>query len=475
MSFTGEFLKNIDLSRLPNDGFFKIGYRSNEFLEKSIIIGRERNIYLPSKDVHKAYFAIVDLDDIIASHNEKTFESSKNYPLNEDGRNLNDRNYSDDLNAQAKVQTVAQSLEPNLIISTGAGADGTPVITIDGIVVSGNNRVMSLKLSDQKLKYREVLAKELRNGGYGLPSDYSATNTFKIVRPRSADLEWNFNFPVLVRIDVDFPAYKTEEMSKYNVESKKSERGIDKAIKISRQLLDNEQCKSLLITLISQQETVSELYNDPNDVNKYRNILIDCNLINENELSKYFIGNTFSPEGKVLYSTILSSLVLSPNTLKISQNSGVKSATRALVNAIIPAINNANLEVGSLQNEMNNALLIQNAMVASGIKEVDVFVRQQKMFEDKSVSIDLKSSAINYWMNQKANDLKKILKSYNESMESNQGDNLFGTPMTPEEIFNAKFIETLPDPVKSTLLNRFNKTEELSERDLLLNKIKDSS
>lgn len=471
---TGEKLLKIDLSHLPNDGNFKIGFRSNEFLKKSIMLGRERSIHLPSKDVHKAYFAIVDLYDIIASHNENTFQTSQGYPVNEDGRNINDRNYSDDKNAQSKVKTVAQNLQPNLIISTGAGADGTPIITIDGIVVSGNNRVMSLKLSDKKMFYREVLQRELRAGGYGLPNGYMATNDFKITRPRSADLIWKFQFPVLVRIDIDFPAYKTEEMSKYNVESKKSERGIDKAIKISRQLLDNTNCKNQLINLISQQETVSELYNNPQDVIKYRSILIDCNLINENELSKYFSGNTFSPEGKVLYSTILSSLILYPNTLKISQNSGVKSVTRSLVNAIIPAINNSNLELGSLQESINNAIIIQNAMVASGIKEIQTYVMQQEIFEDLSVDIDFKSSVVNYWMNQRANDFKKILASFNDSMEANQSDNLFGDTMSPEKIFQAKFVDPLPENIKNILVKRFdtNPTEEVSEKQIILNKIK---
>ena len=41
----------------------------------------------------------------------------------------------------------AQNLEPERLITTSRTPSGSPIITIDGIVVSGNNRTMSLKLA----------------------------------------------------------------------------------------------------------------------------------------------------------------------------------------------------------------------------------------------------------------------------------------------------------------------------------------
>ena len=60
---TSESLKTYDLSKIRNDGNFKIGYR-NSFLDTPILIGREREIILPNREKHKSYFALVSLDNI---------------------------------------------------------------------------------------------------------------------------------------------------------------------------------------------------------------------------------------------------------------------------------------------------------------------------------------------------------------------------------------------------------------------------
>ena len=163
-----------DFSNLNDNGFVKVGFRSKYFLESAIIVGRERSIVFPDGKTHKSFFAIVELDNILASHNENNFASTKGYPTDKEGRNVNDRNYATDKNAQARVMNVAENLNPNIMVSTNATSSGTPIVSIDGIVVSGNNRTMSLKLAqknnDKRLKYthyKNVLRDELLEGGYG--------------------------------------------------------------------------------------------------------------------------------------------------------------------------------------------------------------------------------------------------------------------------------------------------------------------
>jgi len=459
-----EKLRELDLSRFSNHGNFKLGYRK-EFLEKSpILIGRERVLVLPNMEKHRAIFCIVELSSIIASNNEKTFASTENYPVTSNGRNINDRNYEGDLNAQMKVQKVAQNLEPNILISTTATEESTPIITIDGVVISGNNRTMSLKLAEadhyrKYLDYKDVLIKELKFGGYGFDSNLPA----RIIHNSDIDLGSGmmakFLRPVLVRIDLDFPAYVTEEMNKFNVDSKKSEREIDKAIRIAQQLEDNEQCKKRLIELISTQEIVSELYKSKDSVDRFKRILLDCNLMNENQIANYFTGNTLSGNGKTMYQIILSSLVLKPDTLEISQNSGVVSATNKVINAVIPAIKNENFEIGGLNRDINEAILVQNKMVASNIKDISEYVNQPELFEVVN-ELTYKSATINYFLTQaRLNKFKDILTLYNESMEKNQGADMFGEPLSPDYIFEATFVKELPSEVKSVFDKRFKKEE----------------
>jgi hypothetical protein len=465
-----EFKNNIDLiksfktDKLKNAGYFKIGYRKDEFLKNNIVVGRERDLIFPTHEKRKSYFAIVDLETIIASHNEKTFSNSEFYPTNEQGRNTNDRNYNGDKNAQAKVVSVAEKLNPNIIITTSPTASGTPIITIDGIVVSGNNRVMSLKLAKADYKevfenYTKTLFEELTYGGYGI----SMEQVYNKVKN-----------PILVRIDIDFHSYITGELNKYNKSRGKSERQIDLSVRLSQQLKDNEACKNSLINLISEQEIVSELYNDRNSVNKFKKILLDCNLITENELSGLFTENSLTENGKVLYETILISLVLDAKSIEISQNEGIKSVTKHIVNAIIPLIKNKNLSDGNLIIEVNNALIMQNDMISSGYKNLEQYITERTIFDEKEPFKTDKAIIINSFLNQRSNTFKNLLLRYNKSVEENLGESLFGDNLTPDEIFAKVFIdESNPAllkaiELKNKTIESESKTSDLTENNISL-------
>lgn len=447
-----ELIRKIDSGKLSNAGYTKVGYRANKFLKSKIFVGREREIVFANEERHESYFAIVELDEILASHNEKTFGNTENYPTDETGRNVNDRNYATDKNAQAKVISVAQKLNPNIIVSTSATSSGTPIITIDGIVVSGNNRTMSIKIAAASYaeifeKYKNTLYNELSFGGYGIDAEIIKT----------------FVKPILVRFDTSFPSYITSELNKYNKSRGKSEKGIDVAIRLARQLKDNSSCQNSLIQLVSEQEVVSEIYNDRSAIVRLRKILLDCNIITENEISAMFSGNTLTDTGKILYETLLLSLVLEPNAIEISQNDGVKSATKTIVNAIIPLIKNKQLSTGSLIENVNMALLIQNDMISRGYNELEKYIGQQKLFESDYLKADEKSVILNWFMNQTVNLLKNTLIKYNNSMESNTGESIFGDNLTPDEIF----AETFEKQTEAKILGLF-KTLKAPEKELSL-------
>ena len=121
------------------------------------LLGRKIKLKIPTGEIRDGQFAIVELDEIKASHNEKTFQNTEGYPLDANGENINDRNYQADVNAQNKVREFAMDLQPDRLITTGVTPSGTPIINVDGIVVSGNNRTMSLKLtlSEYPEKYED--------------------------------------------------------------------------------------------------------------------------------------------------------------------------------------------------------------------------------------------------------------------------------------------------------------------------------
>jgi hypothetical protein len=458
-----DYTMSYDLASIPNMGFTKVGFNEGFLNNTNVLIGRERNIIFPSNEKHRSYFAIVELSEIKASHNEITFGNTVGYPVDETGRNVNDRNYSGDENAKAKVISVAQNLDPDIIVSTSATASGTPIISIDGIVVSGNNRTMSLKLAKHSFEdsyedYKRVLFEEISAGGYGFKPTL-ATQLFSGEKIKVSggfyDSKYiQFTAPVLVRIDVDFKGYTMEELNKYNQSRSKTERQIDQSIRLSNQLKGNEGCKNSLIQLVSEQETVSDLYNDKAAVTRYKKILLDCGLITENQIAQLFTQTSLTDVGKSMYETILLSLILDAKALEISQNDGIKSLTKGIVNAIIPLVKNNSFKEGSIIPYISDALYIQNDLVNNGYSSINQYLKEQTLFGEEDNYKNLKPIVLNILINQGVKFFKNLVIKYNSALESNLGASMFGDNLSPDEIFNQIFIKEIGNDTLS-LINKY--------------------
>ena len=198
------------------------------------------------------------------------------------------------------------------------------------------------------------------------------------------------------------------------------------------------------------------MYNDRAAVGRFKNILVSCNIISENEISGYFTDFSLTETGKILYQTLLVSLVLNPTVIEISQNDGVKSATKSIVNAILPLIKNKGYETGTIINELNNAMLVQNAMVAAGYEKLSEFITENSLFEEEIGYKNEKAFVLNWFLNQRVNELKTATQKYNNSLESNQGGSLFGDALSPDEIFNTIFTQAVDKDVQ-TAIKTFNK------------------
>ena len=457
-------LIDADISKLSNNGFTKVGYRKKHFLETAIILGRERDIVFPNEENHKSYFAIVELDELLASHNENNFSSTEGYPVDETGRNVNDRNYAADKNAQARVIKVSQNLNPNITISTNATASGTPIITIDGVVVSGNNRTMSIKRAKNSFPevydlYKKVLLEETSWGGFGIDGNVMSAillNDDIILKGSSYNNRKSIKIknPLLVRIDVDFSEYTSTQLNKYNKTTKKSEREIDVAIRLSQQIKENEGCKKSLIDLVSELDIVSELYNNSTYIAKYKKILLNCNIITENDIAGNFKDNTLTESGKVLYETILLGLILDAKPLEISQNSGVKSFTNNIINAIIPLIKNKSFTDGNIISEVNNAMLIKNDMVSNKYKNIAEYVTESQLFENEQEYKTDKAIILTSFIDGGRKGFKDSMISYNNSVSENSGTDMFGNSLTPNEIFDLVFTKNTDELIVKSLKTR---------------------
>ena len=335
--------------------------------------GRPRKLMLPNGEEHKAIYAIVDLNDLKASHNEITFADTIGYPT-ENGRNINDRNYKDDISAQRNVQKIAENLNPETLISLSSTPSGTPIINKDGFVVSGNNRVMSLKLAAKEYptnynKYVHQLLEDV--DVFGINID---------VIPQIA------KYPVLVRIDESLPEkLNTEVLAAFNQDTKKGERPVDKAIKLSSILNSNERCKNAIIHIIDGYDTFSDLYspNGRNDRKKLAENFVQCGLIPEAQLPIYFDAGEFTENGKDYIETLLSAIILDADALKVLGVEGVKKYRQTLISSLPVLIANETLKEGSLKKDISDAIVIQYKIVQSGGSLSDYTHSQSLFSEDK--------------------------------------------------------------------------------------------
>jgi len=421
--------------------------------------GKEIELKMPNGEKRKGQFAIVELYKIKASHNENTFSTTEGYPVDSKGDNINDRNYKDDKNAQAKVIEMAQNLEPEILLTTSRTPSGSPIITESGIVVSGNNRTMSLKRAfanfpQEYNEYVDFLVDECSAFGFTkIDKEYiEKLMTFKVTFSNNSGETKTFTQPVLVRIDYDIPALNTLELSKYNKDTKKTERPIDKSIKLSKILESQPGCKNTIQEIVGQYDTLSEFYQNYNDCKKVIDALLGCNILNTQELPAYVTDRGFTEQGKDLLENTLLGSVLSKDALVIADE--MKRLRNMLVTSLPVLSQNDTYGDYSLVPDINEALILENTIKSSKLDFKDWLV-QYPMFEQKP---KLNVVYMNRFLQTGRNNFKQSIERYNNSAKENQGTMLFGEPVSKQELFD-NFVKNSIDPETISLIEKVYGTQ----------------
>ena len=129
--------------------------------------GREHNVILADGRRVPTRYALVDISGTLISHDPVTFSVNPNFPPG-----IQDRRYHADRVAQEEVIARAARLDPDLILDgTNLSTNGPSVIREDGVVLSGNQRVMLIERARAMHPARfEAYLEALRDriGEYGL-------------------------------------------------------------------------------------------------------------------------------------------------------------------------------------------------------------------------------------------------------------------------------------------------------------------
>ena len=329
------------------------------------VTGNKKTVTLPDGTKIKCHYKIVEAEAPTASHDERTFAPSKGFPTTKDGKSVNDRDYQNDADAQESVRKIASNFN-------SLALESPPIVTKDGIVISGNNRTMSSKLAARQGTDKAYL-QDLREMAdeYGIePEDLNGFENPRLILETDNEHEGD---------------YTTEEFAQFNRNTKKTMNNVEKAVKLTK-TLNAEKIQSIAESL-QGYDTMGELYADTKGSQEFVNKLISAGIIGENEKAQYCrTDGTLNDTGKDFCETVLVGGVLNEDNIRKLDGVGGKRIRQKLVRAILPLIENKGTgKEYSFNTELNDAVNIAVTVAKDHdtFPDVKTYLSQGNLFGEK--------------------------------------------------------------------------------------------
>ena len=394
-----------------------VGVAREKFESGLRVVGNKRTRTLADGSKLRGHYEIVDADSLTPSHNANDgYKKSEGFPVNEEGRTINDRDYENDKQAQLVTDMIAMKYD-------GQAVDQVPVVTSDGIVVDGNGRTMAGQKAAKNgtdSAYLEALKENAEN--YGFTAEQIEQSGIK--------------HPRLVLVSDEPMKYDTATFAKFNKNEKKAQGNTQQAVANSKKLSADE-----IGTIISEIEgsgSLDAFFNNPSAINSLLTRLVDKGVIGLNEVAGLREGeDKLSASGKDFVKNLLLGSVFSENTIRM-MGADAMLKTKAL-NGIRAVTDNMKLGDYALMKEIDKAvqLLYEARQGGSG---VDAYLRTPAMFgENAADRYDPISQAIALALEGKVEDFRELMMAYNRNAapyaDANQTE-MFGERPTKEDFVN---------------------------------------
>ena len=394
-----------------------VGVAREKFESGLRVVGNKRTRTLADGTKLKGHYEIVEADSLTPSHNANDgYKKSEGFPVNEEGRTINDRDYENDKQAQLVTDMIAMKYD-------GQAVDQVPVVTSDGIVVDGNGRTMAGQKAAKDGTdgaYLEALKENAEN--YGFTAEQIEQSGLK--------------HPRLVLVSDEPMKYNTATFAKFNKNEKKAQGNTQQAVANSKKLSTDE-----IGTIISEIEgsgSLDAFFNNPSAINSLLTRLVDKGVIGLNEVAGLREGeDKLSAAGKDFVKNLLLGSVFSENTIRM-MGADAMLKTKAL-NGIRAVTDNMKLGDYALMKEIDQAvqLLYEARQGGSG---VDAYLRTPAMFgENAADRFDPISQAIALALEGKAEDFRELMMAYNRNAapyaDASQTE-MFGERPTKEDFVN---------------------------------------
>lgn len=361
--------------------------------------GNKASKTLPSGQKIKGHFVLVEEGAATPSHNPSTFGPSEGFPVTAQGQNANSRDYENDRNAQASVQQMGTSYD-------GRAIDDMPVVSAEGIVWSGNNRVMSGQLAAQ-------------NGTDGAYKDALIDNAsmYGFSEEQVANMEHpRVYFVPDAGQGLD---YTPQTFNLFNAPQQKEETSVGKGVKMGKVL--DDRTFNLLSQEVARFGNLANVFKSPNASNEIVKILQNADEIvevNQQTLPRYIgTDGMLTEDGQNLVNSALVGYMFRNNPEALSYLESLpKSAIRQMADAMPELVANAKMGEYSLGAELAEAVKALHQQQQSG-QSLDDFMKQYDLFADGGTLYGETTRGLVEAMSGRGDGLKALMEKYNTRAE----------------------------------------------------------
>lgn len=273
--------------------------------------GSETEITLQNGERVKGRYMLVESGAATASHDAQNgFVRSEGFPVDESGQTVNDRDYERDKDAQSVTRSMGEAYDSRAI-------QDVPVVSRDGVVLSGNGRTMAGEIAAQN-GTDGAYTEHLRN--YGSQYGFTQEQVDGMQHPR------------LVFVPEGDMPYTTETFAKFNEQAMKSQSKTEKAVKMGK-VVDDATYNNL-VSMVSGFDSLSDFYNSPKGGAQAVNALQQAGVVNEKQMAELYDGEKLSEAGRALLESVLIGKAFEGNADMVRMLSEFPSLRRSVVQAL---------------------------------------------------------------------------------------------------------------------------------------------
>ena len=200
--------------------------------------GHRDEIMLPDGTPLKGHYVLHESGASSPSHNPETWQKTDGFPMDANDNSVNDRDYERDHDAQEHTQSIARQYDQRALQSV-------PVVSNDGVVLSGNGRTMA----------GELAARDNTDGSY--------VNYLKEYAPKfgfTPEQVGAMQHPRVSFVPDEAMPYTAETFAKFNQQEMKSQNKTEQAVKLGKTVSDDSFKR--IVRAINGYDTLGDFYND---------------------------------------------------------------------------------------------------------------------------------------------------------------------------------------------------------------------